>query len=112
MSPRPVPPRQLWWMVIGFGIWCGALAMLYALHAVGCAFAWPSGSLRLSLALVLLACLGSLGWLWRSYAAARPDPAMGPTGTFMYVVGVWTLAAAFAATAVTLGPPLLLSTCM
>jgi hypothetical protein len=112
MSPRPAPPRQLWWLVLGFGIWAIALCALYALHSFGCAFAWPSGALRLALVLVLLAYLGVLGWLWRSFASASPEPAFGPTGTFMYAVGLWTLAAAIAATVVTLGPPLLLSTCM
>ena len=35
MSARPVPPRRLWWLVAGFGVWCSALVVLYALHAMG-----------------------------------------------------------------------------
>ena len=52
MSAGPVPPRRLWWLAAGFGVWCSALVFLYALHAFGCVFAWSVGSLRLSLVVV------------------------------------------------------------
>jgi hypothetical protein len=40
------------------------------------------------------------------------DPAFGQPGTFLHTVIVWTLIAAFVATALTLGPPLLLTGCV
>ena len=58
---RPVPPRHLWWLAAGFAVWCSALVALYALHAIGCAFAWSAGWLRLGLAVVLLAHLILMG---------------------------------------------------
>ena len=39
MTRRAVPSCRLWWLAAGFGIWCSALVVLYALHAIGCAFA-------------------------------------------------------------------------
>ncbi len=112
MSAPPVPPRRLWWLVAGFGVWCSALVFLYAVHAVGCAFAWPAGALRLALALVLLVHLIALGWMCRDCWAANPDPSVGPTGTFLHTVIVWTLIAALVTTVLTLGPALALATCV
>lgn len=109
---RPVPPRRLWWLAAGFAVWCSALVALYALHAIGCAFAWTTGSLRLGLAAVLLAHLIVMGWMWRDIARVGPDPVFGPTGTFLHQAIIWTLIAALVATALTLGPPLLLATCL
>jgi hypothetical protein len=112
VSARAVPPSRLWWLAAGFGVWCSALAILYALHAIGCAFAWPAGPLRLGLVLVLLAHLIVIGWMWRDLVRADPAPAFGRTGTFLHTLGIWTLIAAFVATALALGPPLLLSVCL
>jgi hypothetical protein len=112
LTSRAVPSCRLWWLAAGFGIWCSALVVLYALHAIGCAFAWPAGLLRLGLAVVLVAHLVAIGWMWRALAAGRPDPAFGPTGAFLHTTVVWTVIAAFVATVLTLGPPLLLTTCM
>jgi hypothetical protein len=50
--------------------------------------------------------------MWRDLAAASPDPAFARTGTFLHMVAVWTLIAAFVATVLTLGPPLLLTKCV
>jgi hypothetical protein len=50
--------------------------------------------------------------MWREFAAPRPDPAFGPTGAFLHTAVVWTVIAAFVAIVLTLGPPLLLTTCM
>jgi len=111
MSARAVPPSRLGWLAAGFGVWCSALVILYALHDIGCAFAWPAGTLRLALVVVLLAHLAVIGWMWRALAKA-PDPAFGEPGAFLYTVIVWTLVAAFVATALTLGPPLLLIGCV
>jgi hypothetical protein len=112
MSARPLPPGRLWWLAAGFGVWCSAIVVLYALHAIGCAFAWSAGPLRLSLAVVLLAHLIIIGWIWRDLGGAGPDPIFGETGTFLHKTIVWTAIAAFVATVLTLGPPLLLTVCM
>lgn len=112
MSAHAVPPRRLWWLVAGFGVWCSALAILYALHAIGCAFAWPAGPLRVGLVLLLLAHLVVIGWMWRGLARADPDPAFGRSGTFLHAVFLWTAIAAFVAAVLTLGPALLLTMCV
>lgn len=112
MSTQFVPPSRLWLLALGYGIWCSALAMLYALHALGCAFAWPAAALRITLAVVLLAHLIAIGALWRVYATRSADAADGATGSFFHEVALWTLATAFAATLITLGPTLFLATCV
>jgi len=111
MSVRAVAPRGLCWLAAGFGIWSSALAILYALHAIGCAFGWPSGPLRLALAMVLVAHLTVIGWMWRSLALAQSGSGFGQTGRFLHGVMLWTVIAAFVATVITLGPSLLLTTC-
>ena len=73
VSERPVPSRQLWWLAAGFTVWCSALVVLYAIQGIGCAFAWPTGTLRLWLAVALLVHLIVLGWMWRDIARAGPD---------------------------------------
>jgi hypothetical protein len=112
VSERPVPPRQLWWLAVGFAVWCSALVSLYALHAIGCAFAWSAGSLRFGLAVVLLAHLIVMGWMWRDIARAGPAPVFGPTGGLLHRAVTWALIAALVATVLTLGPSLLLTTCV
>lgn len=107
-----VPPLRLWWLAAGFGVWCSALVALYALHAIGCTFAWPSNTLRLGLVVVLLVHLVVIGWMW-GHLLVKPEPEreLGPTGNFLRSAAVWTVISAFVATVVTLGPPLLLNTC-
>ncbi len=112
MSAHAVPPRRLWLLVAGYGAWCSALVFTYALHALGCAFGWPAGALRLGLGAALLVHLAVIGWLWREYTNTRPDPALGPTGSFLHWVILWTLITAFVTTVLTLGPALLLATCV
>ena len=112
MSARPVSPRRLWWLLAGFGVWCSALVFLYAIHAIGCAFAWPAAALRLALGLVLLVHLIAIAWMWRDRWAAGPDPGFGETDTFLHTVVVWTLIAALATIVLTLGPALALATCV
>jgi hypothetical protein len=109
---RAVPPRLLWWLAAGFGVWCSALVFLYALHAIGCVFAWRPGTLRLTLALVFLAHVLVAAWIWRNAAKSVPDTAFGRTGNFLHTAVVWTAIAAVVATIVTFGPPLLLATCI
>jgi hypothetical protein len=112
VSALPVPPQRLWGLVAGFAVWCSALVVLYALHAIGCAFAWSAGPLRLALAVVLLVHLIVIGWMWRDLARAGPDPVFGQTDTFLHMAVAWTVIAAFVATVLTLGPSLLLTLCM
>jgi hypothetical protein len=107
-----VPPRRLWWLGAGFVVWCSALVFLYALHAIGCIFGWPTGPLRWTLAVVLLVHLLAIGWMWRGLAGSRPDPAQGENGDFLHQVVIWTLVAAMAASLVTFAPSLLLTTCV
>ena len=97
MSERPVPPRHLWWLAAGFTVWCSALVALYAIHGIGCAFGWSTGSLRLWLA---------------DIARAGPNTDFGPTGAFLHWAVIGTLIAALVATAISFGPPLLLATCI
>jgi len=112
VSASSVPPRRLWLLAAGYGAWCSALVFIYALHALGCAFAWPTGALRLGLGIALLAHLAVIGWLWRDYASTSPEPALGSTGSFLHWVVLWTLITAFVTTLITLGPTLLLATCV
>jgi hypothetical protein len=107
-----VPPKRFWLLGAGFTIWCSALVIMYALHAVGCAFGWSITALRTSLVLTLLLHLGAIGWLWLRFARSRPAPAQGETGAFMHWTVVWALATAFVAAVLTLAPALLLSTCV
>jgi len=53
-----------------------------------------------------------IGWAWRDVTSAVPDPAFGPTGSFLQWVVVGTLITAFVAVVLTLGPALLLTTCV
>jgi hypothetical protein len=112
MNMQVVPPSRLWLLALGYGIWCSALVLLYALHALGCAFAWPPAILRTVLALVFLAHLAAIGVLWRVYARHSADAGDGATGSFFHEVALWTLATAFVATVITLGPTLFLATCV
>jgi len=112
VNVQVVPPSRLWLLALGYGIWCSALVLLYALHALGCAFAWTPGALRTVLALVLLAHLAAIGVLWHTYGRRSADAAYGATGRFFHEAALWTLATAFVATVITLGPTLVLATCV
>lgn len=112
MSERPVPASQFWWLAAGFTIWCSALVMLYAIHGVGCAFAWSSGSLRLWLVVALLAHLGVLGWMWWNVGRFGSQSGSDPTQAFLRWAVIGTLIAALVATITAFGPPLLLATCV
>jgi hypothetical protein len=112
MSTRAVPPRRLWWLIIGFALWCSALATLYGLHAIGCAFAWPVGALRATLTVGVIAYVAAIGWLWRVLVRTAPDSSYGPTGSFLHWVFLGTIISAFAAAIVAFAPPLLLTACV
>jgi hypothetical protein len=112
VSSPIVPNRRLWWLLAGFGVWCSALVVIYALHAVGCAFGWSASALRLSFALVLLVHLGAIVWMWRDQAGGGVASGYGPTGAFLHTVVIWTLIAALATIVLTLGPTIALRTCV
>lgn len=112
MSGRPVPPRRLGYLLLGFGLWCSALVIMYAFHAIGCAFGAAPRTLTFGLAAALLVHLILIGWFWRARAKAGADPASGETGDFLSQVAVWTLCAALITAVLTLGPSLLLTTCV
>lgn len=112
MNGQPLPPRRLWWLAAGFLLWCSALVMLYALHAIGCTFGWATAALRVILALVFMAHIVVIAWLWRNLATRRPDPAHGRSGAFLHDVATWTLIAALASTVIVFSPLLLLTTCL
>jgi hypothetical protein len=111
MSARPVSAHPLWLLVLGFGVWCSALVTVYALHSVGCAFAWSANTIRFSLGLAILAHLVLIGWLWRNYVTPAADRTLGPTGSFLRWVIACTLLAAFVTIVFTLAPALLLTSC-
>jgi hypothetical protein len=108
----PDPPGYLWWLAAGFLVWGSALVDVYAIHGIGCAFAWPAGPLRLGLALVLFAHLAVIGWIWNRLGGANPSRYSGRTGAFLRTAAVWATIAAFATTIFTLGATLLLTICV
>ncbi|SEB19280.1 hypothetical protein [Variovorax sp. YR216] len=112
MNAVLVPPGRVWWLAAAFVVWCVALVILYALHAIGCAFGWSAGALRWSLVLVFIAHLLVIGWMWHKFARGRPDPATGTTGRFLHEAILWTVITAFASAVLALGPSLLLTTCI
>jgi hypothetical protein len=68
--------------------------------------------LRTVLTVVFLVHLVALGGLWRAYARRRAAAVDGATGGFFHEVALWTLATAFVATVLTLGPSLMLAACV
>ena len=112
MTERTVSTQRLWLLAVGFGLWGSALLVLYALHTIGCAFVWSAGLLRVALAVALIGHLTVIGWIWRDLATAGPDSVFCQTGAFLHRVALWTVVAAFAVSVVTLGPSLLLTTCI
>jgi hypothetical protein len=109
MSTRPVAPGRLWTLVAGFAVWCSALVVLYAVHAIGCAFGWSTGSLRLTLVILFFAHLAAIGWMWRCLA---PGPASSPTAMFLHTAAVWALIAAVVTVIFTFGATLVLTVCV
>jgi hypothetical protein len=111
VSTRVVPPGYLLWLAAGFAVWGSALIVLYSVHAIGCAFAWPAGPLRLGLLILLLAHLAVIGWMWRRLGGADLRLGFGQTGAFFHATVVWATIAAFATTIFTLGATLPLTVC-
>ena len=111
VSVRPPRAGYLLWLGAGFAVWGSALVLFYAIHAIGCAFAWSAGLLRLGLILLLFAHLAVIGWMWRHLARINPDLDFDQTGAFVHRAVVWATIAAFATTVFSLGPALVLTTC-
>ena len=112
MSTRAIRPHYLCWLMAGFAVWGSALVALYALHGLSCAFGWPTGPVRVALALVLMAHLAVIVWMWRHLASASQSPDAAATGDFLRTVAVWSMIAAFITMILTLAPPLVLTGCM
>jgi hypothetical protein len=108
----PLPPGYLWWLAAGFLVWCSALVAVYAVHAIGCTFAWSAGALRLALAVVFFVHLAVIGWMWHRLGGADPSRETDGTRAFFRVAAVWATIAAFATTILTLGATLLLTVCV
>ncbi len=96
-------PTRLLWFIAGFGIWSSALIVIYALHALGCAYRLPEGTMRAALGAALALHLAAIVLLIRRFP--RGD------GTLI-TAAQWTLVAALAATVATFAPLLALTPCV
>lgn len=106
------PPRLLVWLGAGFVVWSSALVALYAVHAIGCAFAWRADLLRLGLGAVILIHIAALAMMWHRLATRPVGVTDGGTRDFLVTLSLWATIAATAATVLILGPTLLLTTCL
>lgn len=91
-------------LAAGFTIWGSALIVAYAIHAVGCAFDWPVGWLRVALAAILVAHGAAVAGL-----LVFRHPGSDPLAAS---VARWTMIAAVVAIILTVAPGLLLTTCV
>jgi hypothetical protein len=110
VSAPALSPGALWRLGAGFALWGSALATLYALHAVGCAFGWSGSSVRAGLAALLVGHLALIAALIA--LSLRATRARGTTAALVRRVGLWTLSAALIATAITFAPPIALTACL
>lgn len=109
---RTASPYLLVWLVAGFAVWASALIALYAVHAIGCAFAWPAALLRVGLGAALLVHIAVLAAICHQLANRPVGATDGGTRDFLVTISLWATFAAIAATVLTLGPSLLLTTCV
>lgn len=112
VETRPVPPGYLLWLTAGFIVWGSAIVVIYAVHAIGCAFAWSAVPLRLGLLMVFLAHLAVIAWMWWHLGGADAGLGSDRTAAFLRMAAVWTTVAAFATTIFTIGATMLLSVCV
>jgi hypothetical protein len=91
--------------VVGFGLWSTALVLVYALHAIGCAYHWGPGAIRLVIGAVVVGHVIAIGLCMRYLR-----PAAGTS--LLLRAAQWTLIAALVATLFTYGPLVLLSPCV
>lgn len=100
--------RWLCWLIAGPTIWAAAFAAAYGMHGVGCALGWPAmmlGPVSLQRAVIALVCV--IGVLACLALLARVRARLGPDAT----IPRWGLWIGAGATAFTLAPALLASTC-
>ena len=90
-------------------VWSSALITVYAVHEIGCAFAWPAAPLRLGLATVIVVHLAAI---WRGPAVRAVGVTDGGTLGFIVTLSLGATIAATAATVLVFGPTLLLTTCV
>jgi hypothetical protein len=109
---RTARPHVIVWLGAGFVVWSIALVALYALHAVGCAFAWPAVPLRVGLATVILVHLAALALIWHRLAVHPAGVMEDDTLGFLVALSLCATIAATAATVLIFGPALLLTTCV
>lgn len=109
-----VPPRRLLLLVSGFILWACALLTLYGVHALGCAFDWPSAVHRGLLSSLLASYMAVLARLsarrWRRWRLQR-DVGV-PNATFIEYLALILTIAALVATLLTLAPSFTLSLCV
>lgn len=109
---RVAPSHVVAWLGAGFVVWSIALVTLYALHAIGCAFAWSAPPLRIALAAVILVNLVALALIWHRLAVRRAGVVKDDTLGSLVAISLWATIAATAATVLIFGPALLLTTCV
>jgi hypothetical protein len=109
---RTASPHLLVWLGAGFAVWASALVALYAVQAIGCAFVWPAALLRVGLGAALLVHIAVLAAIWHQLANRPILATNGGTRDFLVTISLWATVAAIATTVFTLGPPLLLTTCV
>lgn len=102
---------DLLWLAAGFALWFSALAFLYGVHALGCAFGWSAEAVRVTLIGILLLHLAVIGVLWRVRARQQAIAGVGRQGVFVHWLIVGTLAAAFVKTVLMFAPVLVLTVC-
>ena len=97
--------RALWSLAAGFTVWSAAFVLLYALQALGCAYAWSQH--RLILCLVFGVALLPLLWL-----AVKRRQQGGEPASSLSVMALWANRAALGASVlVFLGPIAATSPC-
>ena len=102
--------RTLWPILTGFTLWALAFIALYALHHLGCHFAWEPGLHRAVLVGAYLLALALLAGHLALQVRTLRRPGAAPTT--MQRLGAGATIAALAATIVTLGPVPFLSICL
>lgn len=97
--------RALWSLAAGFTVWSAAFVLLYALQALGCAYAWSQHRLILCLAFGIA--LLPLLWLAVKRKGQDREPASS-----LSIIALWANRAALGATVlVFLGPIAATSPC-
>jgi hypothetical protein len=102
---------RLLWLAAGLTVWGSALVLVYGLHAVGCAFAWPWPVLRAVLWATLALHLVAIAVVVFGLRRGEGGDGGGDAG-LLRRIGLWTALAGLGATLLGLAPPLLLTPCL